>query len=204
MSTLISSKEVRSRNIQFYDEHAQQYCRDTADLDMSKGRAKFLAYLPRHARILDAGAGSGRDSVAFLKAGHHVQAIDASPELVREARSRGVPSQVKSFQQVDDVEAFNGIWACASLLHVPRVELVSVLRRLRRALRPDGVMYITLKYGTGEAIASDGRFFCYHTPEEFAEQLEEAHLELVRHWNSDDKPAATPTWVTYIVRRPRG
>jgi SAM-dependent methyltransferase len=202
MQTLVSSHEAQSLNVRFYDTHAEQYCRDTVGLDMSEGRARFLAHLPPGGQILDAGCGSGRDSLAFLEAGYRVRAIDASVELVRQARARGVPAEVKTFQQVDEKEAFDGIWASASLLHVPRAELVSVLRRLARALRPGGIMYITLKYGEGEAVTADGRFFCYHTPETFEAVVRQAKLKLERYWNTDDRPSYPPLWMAFLVRRP--
>lgn len=193
--------KVQNRTLEFYDEHAARYCRDTLKVDMRRSRAQFLEFVPQGGRILDAGCGSGRDSSAFRTTGYKVTAIDASPAMVRVARRRGVPARVKSFQQIDEVEAFDGIWACASLLHVPRANVVAVLRRLKRALRRHGVLYITLKYGTGESVGADGRFFSYYTPKDFGKRLQRAGLRPVQHWVSDDKPSAKPTWVTYLVRR---
>jgi len=194
--------KVQNSTLEFYATHADRYCRDTLKVDMRRSREKFLKFVPEGGRILDAGCGSGRDSSAFRTTGYKVTAIDASPEMVRVARRRGIPARVKSFHQIDDVEAFDGIWACASLLHVPRVRIVAVLRRLKRALRRQGVLYITLKYGTGECVESDGRFFSFYTPTDFGKRLQAAGLKPIRHWVSDDKRSAKPTWVTYLVQRP--
>lgn len=203
MNTLIDPTDVKHRTLEFYDEHAEQYCRDTFDVDMNRGRAKFLELVPQGGRILDAGCGSGRDSAAFQAAGYRVTAIDASPEMVRNARLRGVPAKNKSFQDIDEVGVYDGIWACASLLHVPRIEIVGVLLRLKRALRCQGILYVTLKYGTGESLAPDGRFFSYYTPQDFSEALRAAGLKLTRHWISGESPSAKPMWVTYLALRPK-
>jgi SAM-dependent methyltransferase len=203
MQTLIHPSEALARNLEFYGEHAKQYCRDTAALDMRRSRAAFLELVPEGGHILDAGCGSGRDSAAFMQAGYAVTAIDASPAMVRMARQLKVPAQTMSFQEIDFDQAFDGIWACASLLHVPSAELLDALRRLRKALRPGAVMYVSLKYGAGETFESDGRFFSYHTPEEFKRKLHTTHLQVVRDWTSDDKPYGVHRWMTFLVRRPK-
>ena len=201
MSTLIHPSEALARNREFYGEHAVQYCRDTATVDMHRSRAAFLDLMPPGASILDAGCGSGRDSAAFIEAGYDVSAIDASPEMVRMAHQLDVPAREMAFQQVNFNQAFDGIWACASLLHVPRAELVDALRRLRRALRPGGVLYVSLKIGAGETLEPDGRFFSYHTPAEFKRKLLVANLRVIRNWISDEKPCASPMWMTFLVQR---
>lgn len=117
------------------------------------------------------------------------------------AHQLDVPAREMAFQQVNFNQAFDGIWACASLLHVPRAELVDALRRLRRALRPGGVLYVSLKIGAGETLEPDGRFFSYHTPAEFKRKLLVANLRVIRNWISDEKPCASPMWMTFLVQR---
>ena len=112
-------------------------------------------------RVLDAGCGSGRDAKDFEAMGLQVEAIDASPALVQKARER-TKAQVylRRFQDFCVPKPrFDGIWAQASLLHVPPEELPDVVFRLASALKPGGVLWATFKYGTEPTIDSRGRFF---------------------------------------------
>jgi len=146
-------------NNDYYQQHAERFFTETVTVDMSALYQPFVAHLKSGARILDAGCGSGRDARAFHEMGYDVEAFDASAELVELARQHsGLPVEQKRFEDVTDVERYNGIWCCASLLHVPLAELPEVLARLARALKPDGVWYLSFKYGCGER-EKDGRVF---------------------------------------------
>lgn len=119
----------------------------------------FLKHLPKHGLILDVGCGSGRDSLAFKNKGYNVDAIDYSEELVKMANQfTGVQVKLKSFYEVDDHEVYDGIWACASLLHCERNHLAAVVKRLMIALKPNGVLYMSFKYGNSDR-EKDGRQF---------------------------------------------
>ena len=134
--------------IAFYDEHADEFYAGTVGADIGELYDAFLPLLPDGARILDAGCGSGRDSRAFLDRGYEVTAFDASAALVEKASALlGRPVRRLTFQEMDYTEAFEGVWACASLLHVPRAEFDAVLARLARALVPGGVAFLSFKYG---------------------------------------------------------
>lgn len=110
--------------LDYYNTNAVLFCFDTVDVDMSALRAKFLARLPDVSLILDAGCGSGRDSRAFLAQGYRVSAFDASPELARLASElTGQLVATRTFAQVDEVACYDGIWACASLLHLPETDI---------------------------------------------------------------------------------
>ncbi len=146
-------------NEEYYQEHAQRFFRDTANVDMSALYRPFIRELPPGARILDAGCGSGRDVKAFSDMGFVVEAFDASAELVALARQFSGNAVVqKRFQEVDAVETYDGIWCCASLLHISEAELPGVMTRLAIALKPNGVWYLSFKYGRGER-EKDGRRF---------------------------------------------
>jgi SAM-dependent methyltransferase len=143
----------------YYRANAAAFFADTLAVDMAPVYARFLPHLPVGGRILDAGCGSGRDTRAFLDRGYTVTAFDASAELAALAAAHvGQPVQVLRFQDLEWTQAFDGIWACASLLHVPATELPEVLRRLTRALRPGGVLYASFKYGSGEREHHGRRF----------------------------------------------
>ena len=106
--------------MQFYDDHAAYYFETTRDMNMAPLRSRFLAHVPAAGRILDAGCGTGRDSRAFLDAGYTVEAFDGSPPLAELAGSFiGQPVRVLNFREVGWRAECDGVWACASLLHVP-------------------------------------------------------------------------------------
>ena len=143
----------------YYDDNALRYFQATVEVDMAALRDRFLARLPPYGNVLDAGCGSGRDARAFLEAGYRVTAMDALARLSELAAGHICqPVEVLRFQELEWNGAFDGIWACASLLHVPRTELPAVLCRLARALKPGGVLYASFKYGDGER-DSEGRRF---------------------------------------------
>lgn len=146
-------------NNDYYQQHAERFFSETVTVDMSALYQPFVAHLKPGARILDAGCGSGRDARAFSALGYDVEAFDASAELVELARQHsGLPVEQKRFEDVTDVDRYDGIWCCASLLHVPLAELPGVMMLLARALKPGGVWYVSFKYGCGER-AKDGRVF---------------------------------------------
>ena len=140
--------------IEFYDTHAKEYCDSTVYLDLHGVYERFLRELSPGAHILDAGCGSGRDTKTFSDRNYRVTAIDASPEITRLARMfTGQPCRVLRFQDMEFREEFDGIWACASLLHISKDEMPEVMPRFIQALRPAGIMYLSLKEGDGERIA---------------------------------------------------
>jgi SAM-dependent methyltransferase len=142
----------------------------------------FAARLPKEAAVLDLGCGTGRDTRALIDAGFLVTAVDGSPEMAREAETRiGRPVRVQLFEDLDDVEAFDGIWANASLLHVPRSALPDVLARVHRALKPHGLLFASFKSGGKEGRDTLGRYYNYLNDDELA-----AHLRAVGAWSSID------------------
>lgn len=145
--------------IDYYDTHAAAFFAETRDVDMEPLYARFLAHVQPAARLLDAGCGSGRDTLAFLERGYSVTAFDASPTLATLASAHcGIEVEIRRLQDVEWSKTFDGIWACASLLHVPLVELPEAVRRLVQALKPAGVLYASFKYGSGEREHGGRRF----------------------------------------------
>jgi SAM-dependent methyltransferase len=152
--------ELQDQTERYYERNAASYAAATSGVDMSAVYERFLKHLPSNATILDAGSGSGRDTLAFLQRGHAVEAFDSSPDLCGlSTELTGVRAEVLRFQELDTRDRYDGIWACASLLHVPDNELRDALQRLVRALKSNGAIYMSFKEGAGERIASDGRLF---------------------------------------------
>lgn len=139
------------RNIEYYNENAEAFYNGTVDADMSLWRDKFEKYIPDGSRILDAGCGSGRDSRAFKQHGYSVVAFDASKKMC-EMASKLLCQEVwqMKFDEISFDEEFDGIWACASLLHVAEMDLPDILEKLNRALKPHGTLYASFKYGEGQ------------------------------------------------------
>lgn len=189
--------------LKYYQDNAQTFFDGTVNVDMSTLYKTFTRHLAPGARVLDAGCGSGRDAKAFQKMGYQVEAFDASPAMVELAREHtGLPVQLMTFADVEWKEEFDGIWCCASLLHVPAVELPEMMRRLADALKPGGVWYVSFKYGDGEREV-DGRGFT---------DMDEAGLrtllgtvrgmEVAEMWVTKDKrPGRDENWVNGVLRR---
>ena len=190
--------------VHYYDTNAEQFFRETVDVNMEALYAAFLAHVPKGGHILDAGCGSGRDSHYFSKQGYIVTAFDASQKLVAlSTRLTGLPVLHLKFQELNFVKVFDGIWACASLLHVPRAEIDDALRRLTKALRPGGVLYASFKYGNSEW-EKDGRFFNSYDEESFYALISKHHhLTVDREWKSADvrRGRKEEFWYNVLLKR---
>jgi SAM-dependent methyltransferase len=150
--------EIATRN--YYDYHAQAYVEATLRIDMRVIYDRFLKHIRPRGRILDAGSGSGRDTLAFLERGYEVEAFDSSPTLCAlSTRLTGIQTRLLRFQDFESLPRYDGIWACASLLHVPKEDLQDAVGRLIRALNPNGALYVSFKKGSGERMSDDGRFY---------------------------------------------
>ena len=189
--------------IAYYDSHAGNFFSDTQRVDMAPIYQRFLPHLPRGAHILDAGCGSGRDSKAFLARGYRVTAFDASLKLVELAQAHtGLPIAQRRFEDVDEVSIYDGIWACASLLHLPESELVPTLQRLWQALKPSGVFYLSFKYGESER-EHQGRHFTDATESRLTHWLSKlTELAEVETWITvDQRPERTERWLNALLHR---
>lgn len=145
--------------LHYYQNHAQDFFDGTINVNMTSLYEAFTRHLAPGARVLDAGCGSGRDAKAFHEMGYQVDAFDASSAMVALARQHtGLPVQLMSFSEIDCKAQYDGIWCCASLLHVPSSELPAVMQKLADALKPGGVWYVSFKYGSGERVQGERRF----------------------------------------------
>lgn len=150
--------------LQFYRRNAEAYA-GWAKAPSSHLKA-FLALLPPGGSILELGCGAGNHSAEMLAAGFSLRATDGSPEMADVAARRlRHPVETMLFQELDEQDAYDGVWASACLLHVPRDELADILARIRRALKPEGVFYASFKLGEGDGRDSLGRYYNYPSPE---------------------------------------
>ena len=191
-------------SIAYYDENAQTFFDATVSAGMAEGRRRFIETLSPGSRILDAGCGSGRDALAFKQLGFDVTAFDGSAEMARMASAHtGLEVLQLTFEEVDWRDAFDGIWANASLLHVQRNQLVGVMRKLRDALVVGGVWELSFKPGTGEGVAF-GRWFTNLSEADVPALIGEVGgLEVLALTSSFDvRPGKSHEgWTNILVRR---
>ena len=190
--------------LQYYQENAGVFVEGTVSADMHDARTRFLRLLPSQAYILDFGCGSGRDTKAFLEQGCRVDAADGSAELCRMATElTGIQVKQMLFEELSTVEQYDGIWACASILHLPRKELGGILQKISDALKPGGVLYSSFKYGDFEGIRR-GRYFTDLTEDSLAGLMAEVpSLQIVETWITNDvRPGREEErWINILARR---
>jgi len=152
-------EQMSSETVNYYNQNAAEFAAATDQIDMTALYKAFLPLVKTSGHILDAGCGSGRDAAYFKQLGFSVSAFDASCELAKMASERlKQPVAVQQFEQLNDHERYDGIWCCASLLHVSTDTLPSVFSRLQQALKPSAVLYVSFKYGDGEREVNGRRF----------------------------------------------
>ncbi|VEB95321.1 Tellurite resistance protein TehB [Cedecea lapagei] len=187
----------------YYQTHAQAFFDGTVNVDMSSLYAAFTSRLSARAKVLDAGCGSGRDALAFTQMGFQVDAFDASSELVMLAREHsGLPVRQMTFADVDAQQEYDGIWCCASLLHVPFAQLPGTMQKLATALKPGGIWYFSFKYGDSER-EKDGRSFTDINEARLTALLKDPpELEIAEQWLTRDvRPDRDERWLNVILIR---
>lgn len=194
---------LMDNNIEYYNINAASFVAGTQTADMSLWRDRFESYVTDGGRVLDAGCGSGRDSKAFIKHGYSVVAFDASREMCKAASELlGQEVWQMKFQEVAFDEEFDGIWACASLLHVSYEELPDVMKKLYKALKPKGVIYASFKYGDGKMTKGE-RTFSNFTEVSVEKLLGDAGFEVIECGITGDvrKDRKEEKWVNSIAKK---
>ena len=193
-----------NETLNYYNQHADAFIEGTQNADMSQQYRLFRKYLPDGGKILDLGCGSGRDSAYFQSLGFEVTAVDGSQELCRRVGEiYGIPATCIRFEELDFAAAFDGVWACASLLHVKKKDMPTVMGKVSAALKPGGVLYASFKYGSEERV-SNGRFFNDYTEDDLSTLLTpQNHLTLQEYWITEDvRPdRAGERWLNFIAKR---
>lgn len=192
-----------STTLTYYNNNAQTFSDSTLNVDMSALYAEFLPHVKQHGHILDAGCGSARDAAYFKNQGFTVSAFDASPVLAKLASNYlQQPVEIKTFQELECVNKYDGIWCCASLLHVPKAELPQVFLKLQKALKPDGVLYVSFKYGTQERV-HNGREFT-DLNENALTALINSHtkLKIIKQWQTIDQrlERESQVWLNALIK----
>lgn len=184
----------------YYEENSAKYIESTISSDMSSLYSLFEKYIPRIGTILDLGFGSGRDLLYFRKQGYETYGVDPSLSFCKHLNELGLTHIYNlRAQDINFQDMFDGIWACASLLHVPSCELNSVFKKCSKALRNGGAIYISFKYGKFEG-EREGRFYLDLNEDELRNYLENTSLTLKELMISEDSRKGNDTkWLNAIL-----
>lgn len=193
-----------SDSIPFYDLNAESFFNTTVDVDTQSMYQNFLPHIQEHGHILDAGCGSGRDAKAFLELGYQVTAFDGSKAMVNMARNlTGLAVEHSLFKDFQSEQQFDGIWACASLLHVPYTELSDTFTHLASFLKMDGIFYCSFKLGENYQLIRNGRSFTDVNYSGLIDILSNTPLKISHHWQTSDlRPGrANEQWLNALLTR---
>ena len=185
----------------YYDNHAQEFYEATIYADVTELYDRFTKYIPSKGRILDLGCGSGRDTKAFLEMGFNVDAIDGSEGLCKLASEyTGIIAKCMDYCELSVIDEYDAIWACASLLHLKSKEITGVLCKMRDALKPTGILYLSFKHGEYEG-ERDGRYYTDMTHELFFSLIKQVKgLTITEEWLSEDvRPGVDNRWYNAIL-----
>lgn len=196
--------EETNTTIDYYNNNADRYFRNTVNANMSGCCDRFLKYVVPGGIIIDIGAGSGRDIKYFLDRGYVVDGIDASEEMCRLASTySGIKVNCEKIQDWHPDMKYDGIWANASLLHLKYAEIEEFICRTSNYLRPNGVLYVSVKKGIQTGNDADGRFYTGFS-NNMAEQLSMSNkeFEVVELWETADiMGRSETTWINIILKK---
>lgn len=185
----------------YYNKHAKEYINNTKDVDMKEYYNIFESYLNPNSKILDVGFGSGRDSLYFKNKRYEVVSIDPIKEFCDNGKSIGLDNVIQmSIEDIEYNNEFDAIWACASLLHIKSNQLVDVFNKCYKALKDNGVMYVSFKYGDFEGII-DNRYFTYLTEEKFTNIINQTNFKIDKLWINEDKLNRVVKWLNVVLKK---
>ena len=193
-----------NKTINYYDTNAKEFVEGTLNVDFKATQDKFINKLPAKGYILDFGCGSGRDTKYFLAKDFNVDAIDGSIELCKIANEyTKIKVRHMYFNELSIVNKYDGIWACSSILHLSLDDLVDVFKRMSKALKDEGIIYTSFKYGdfSGER---NGRYFTDMTEDSFAKLIANVdNLKVEEQWiTADVRPQrGNEKWLNLILRK---
>lgn len=195
---------METKTIEYYNENVDKFVSDTQDVVFTATQDLFLSYLNDGDKILDFGCGSGRDSKYFASKGYKVTATDGSEEICKAARAyAGIEVKQLLFNELEDINEYEGVWACSSILHLDRANLIDAFKRIARALKDRGILYTSFKYSEYEGMRN-GRYFIDFTSETFHEFMKEIpEFEIEKEWVTGDvRPGrGNEKWLNLIMRK---
>ena len=193
-----------TKTLDYYNKNASSFAAATVDVDFYDTQKHFQNLLPEQGCILDFGCGSGRDTKYFLSQNFVVDAIDGSEKLCHIASDyTGIKVKKMLFNELEKIEKYDGIWACSSILHLPQNELKAVLGKMVKALKINGIIYTSFKYGNFEG-ERNGRYFTDFTEEKFEKFVQNIeNVKLREEWiTSDVRPGrGDEKWLNLILQK---
>lgn len=194
---------MSNKTIDYYNKNADSFIQGTVSVDFKETQDKFLKLLTGK-KVLDFGCGSGRDTKYFLESGFDVTATDGSEELSKSASTyTGIQVKHMLFQDLNEADCYDGIWACSSILHLSKDELRIVINKMSRALKPNGIIYTSFKYGNFEG-ERNGRFFTDFTLDVFEDFISDVKdIVIEEYWITGDvRPGREEEkWLNLILRK---
>ena len=187
----------------YYNSNSQTFFESTIQADLSHLYERFLQYVPDQGKILDLGCGSGRDVKAFKDLGYVVDAMDASEELVKLATAHtGIQVRQQRFEDLTEQNGYDAVWACASLLHVEYDKLPDILTKINRALKKNGIFYMSFKLGDHDG-QRDGRYFTDMNDDRFNKlNTDQIGFTTVDKWRTRDaRPDRDVEWFNVILKK---
>ena len=190
--------------IKYYDENASYYFDSTSQVDLVSLYKEFLKYVPSGGRIMDLGCGSGRDVKWFRNHGYEAYGLDAADNLVIQARDKlGVPVEAGRIEAWFADEPFDGIWCCASLMHIDDEGIDRFFKNLNHNLKPNGVLFMSVKEGIVTGMDKDGRYFKDFSEDYIKSLLNiNPELSLINTWYTKDKMGRnTFRWLNALIKK---
>ena len=192
--------------LEYYNKNAKIYCEQTLIGNLQENYDRFLKQLQPNTYILDFGCGSGRYRKYFINNGYKIKSTDGSEEICKLA-TLYIGQQVKcmKFEELNDVDTYDGIWACSSILHVEKSNLVNVLIKMINALKTNGIIYTSFKIGTGYEI-KENKYYNYLTKDEMIQILGKIrkNVKLIDYFEtlpSTKRNAQNTIWGNFIIKK---
>lgn len=192
--------------LEYYNKNAQLYYEQTIVGGLQENYDRFLKHLPNNAYILDFGCGSGRDSKYFIDNGYKVKAIDGSIEMCKLAiKYINQDVSCMNFDELGDINTYDGIWACSSILHIEKDKLSNILSKMIDALKINGIIYTSFKIGTGYEI-KEGKYYNYLTREEMENNLNQVNknakiIDYFETLPSTKRDGKGIVWGNFIIKK---
>ncbi len=200
----VKGSRMENQTLNYYNDNVSSFIEGTKNASMFEALEEFIQYIPSGGKVLDFGCGAGRDSKYLLEHGFLVDAIDGCRKLCEVATHfTGVQVKQMDFLDINEIQTYDGIWACASILHLSYQNLPVMFKKLFQALKKNGILYVSFKYGSFEGMRK-GRYFTDMTEEKISDILEKiSNFKILKQWISADVRVGREdeNWLNLILRK---